>query len=759
MRIVGGKRFFALVMLMGIFSFLFGCGKTQEPVGTEPLQETEVRDLAEFPDGVTLTGFYMNRMGMVMEPYYILKETSEGTCMKITDTCPDVYLGFGMDAGKAEIQPAEYFGRVNMLMEDEHARLICLEEEAAVRQLEACILKYGAMNWDGYEESVSKKGVSDSGTNYQLYLEFSDGKTVKMRGYNVCPDGFLELYQEAVDIFEEEMEASKTDNVGNETVSEVNSPGMELVDMSLADRICGSYLYRPDGEDTDEEYLIEFRYLDEKLVAEVSYQKDFDSVYSRHMAEFWPVLEDVLTSVSENVCRLAVREFSGFSMAGEYWGPETFVELSVAEDGLECRMEDSGAKYVLERLEDAPKMHSEKTLKETFGQIVEAETMEAEELREKEIFGEWYAASMADGSETEMYLLLEEYGLMWLMRKCEGEPMELYRGAYGLEDGVECLVLHVTAERSGYPYMPMVGMWNLEISPDEGAGTVLKMRDVDDTMTLLIGGGAGEVEFSREKSGGAVGIGNAGVSGDAGNSGNSGASGGFGVSENPGLSWADVMVGTLKITLPESWKENLYYDIFYDENSLSSFIHFYEEPDYLDFGGGWLCSLLQIEGNHPDYYRYLPHFDYLGEVICPDGTVFGVVVEYPTDVQASVENMELYGRMYGEIDQMLAGIKPLDVAEYFVGTGGLKEYLLPFSDMYELYEEDLAGFSDEELRIARNEIYARHGRMFHDQELQAHFDDCDWYEGYIEPEDFDESVLSDLEKRNLKIIEEYEQFE
>ena len=58
--------------------------------------------------------------------------------------------------------------------------------------------------------------------------------------------------------------------------------------------------------------------------------------------------------------------------------------------------------------------------------------------------------------------------------------------------------------------------------------------------------------------------------------------------------------------------------------------------------------------------------------------------------------------------------------------------------------------------IGRNEIYARHGRLFNDPEIQEYFNGKAWYKGYIKPEDFDDSVLSDVEKYNLKLIYEVE---
>ncbi len=82
--------------------------------------------------------------------------------------------------------------------------------------------------------------------------------------------------------------------------------------------------------------------------------------------------------------------------------------------------------------------------------------------------------------------------------------------------------------------------------------------------------------------------------------------------------------------------------------------------------------------------------------------------------------------------------------------------IFPDSDVRKLTEEDLKGLTAEELRIARNEIYARHGRRFKDETLQAYFDALPWYFGSVDPADFDESVLNEYERANLKFISDFE---
>lgn len=84
-------------------------------------------------------------------------------------------------------------------------------------------------------------------------------------------------------------------------------------------------------------------------------------------------------------------------------------------------------------------------------------------------------------------------------------------------------------------------------------------------------------------------------------------------------------------------------------------------------------------------------------------------------------------------------------------------YVFADSDKKLLTQADLSGLNAEECKIARNEIYARHGRKFKDAELQAYFNSLDWYEGTIDPDDFDESLLNDIEIANKNLIVAYEE--
>lgn len=84
------------------------------------------------------------------------------------------------------------------------------------------------------------------------------------------------------------------------------------------------------------------------------------------------------------------------------------------------------------------------------------------------------------------------------------------------------------------------------------------------------------------------------------------------------------------------------------------------------------------------------------------------------------------------------------------------EYIFPYSNSQYLTDSDLWSMSSEELRIARNEIYARYGRMFKDQGLQNYFNSKSWYTPSVRPEDFNEQWLNEYEKANAKLIKSFE---
>lgn len=85
------------------------------------------------------------------------------------------------------------------------------------------------------------------------------------------------------------------------------------------------------------------------------------------------------------------------------------------------------------------------------------------------------------------------------------------------------------------------------------------------------------------------------------------------------------------------------------------------------------------------------------------------------------------------------------------------QYILPESNSRYLSRSDVAELSSAvECRLARNEIYARHGRKFKDKSLQEYFNNCSWYTPSIPANQFNNKVLNKYEKANINLIMSYE---
>lgn len=82
--------------------------------------------------------------------------------------------------------------------------------------------------------------------------------------------------------------------------------------------------------------------------------------------------------------------------------------------------------------------------------------------------------------------------------------------------------------------------------------------------------------------------------------------------------------------------------------------------------------------------------------------------------------------------------------------------IFPTSSSTRLSSGDLTGLSAKTLNYARNEIYARNGRLFDSSELQSYFNNKSWYNGTTLPDDFDEDSLSSVEKYNVQLLKSHE---
>ncbi len=83
-----------------------------------------------------------------------------------------------------------------------------------------------------------------------------------------------------------------------------------------------------------------------------------------------------------------------------------------------------------------------------------------------------------------------------------------------------------------------------------------------------------------------------------------------------------------------------------------------------------------------------------------------------------------------------------------------------------LFETDKKYYTKEEfenepmlvIHLAKNEIYARHGYIFTNEDLYNYFMGCIWYSPTCESADFDDDVFNEFERANLEILADLDNY-
>ena len=94
-----------------------------------------------------------------------------------------------------------------------------------------------------------------------------------------------------------------------------------------------------------------------------------------------------------------------------------------------------------------------------------------------------------------------------------------------------------------------------------------------------------------------------------------------------------------------------------------------------------------------------------------------------------------------------------------VQNAGSGDYIFPDSGSRYLSESELYGLSEQQISIAKNEIYARHGRLFVRDDLRQYFQSKSWYRGTVDPKVFDANAdryFNAYEKANVAMIQKYQ---
>jgi len=106
---------------------------------------------------------------------------------------------------------------------------------------------------------------------------------------------------------------------------------------------------------------------------------------------------------------------------------------------------------------------------------------------------------------------------------------------------------------------------------------------------------------------------------------------------------------------------------------------------------------------------------------------------------------EYEAKLNGDVEE------PENNADNYLKTG-----MFPFTSIRKITYNDVQGLSAWELKVMRNEIYARHGFVFQTDELKEYFAAQEWYKplnNNVEAQ----KQLSPLEQENINFIRSYEQ--
>lgn len=192
------------------------------------------------------------------------------------------------------------------------------------------------------------------------------------------------------------------------------------------------------------------------------------------------------------------------------------------------------------------------------------------------------------------------------------------------------------------------------------------------------------------------------------------------------------------VTLPKEWIGRC----MIEENE--SGFSIYQKASYeKNDATGYVCGFFHVK--EPVEYDH-------GKTLIAytdDGTLYYLV--QPTDVPCDTDDEQITGeyiRMCQQVPQLKNSLS-IDASGVHANAD---EYMLPTSSIFRLDPAELAGLSDNGLWIARNEIYARHGRQFANDYLQQYFNRCTWYKGEILPQEFQENLLNQIEKDNLQLL-------
>ena len=214
-----------------------------------------------------------------------------------------------------------------------------------------------------------------------------------------------------------------------------------------------------------------------------------------------------------------------------------------------------------------------------------------------------------------------------------------------------------------------------------------------------------------------------------------------------------------------------------DDNILEGFIQFKQVlsvafRDYNDDGRMDILLLLEYEDLGGQVFRKARvytqddgerefHIDrslseYLGDYTESMGKIFEGISDYGEIPNSLAEEEKLLNE---RMEHYQKSAYYEEITDYWENTREVRDVSNRIDPLYEsdalyLTKEMVAYDPPVVIHLAKNEIYARHGYIFKDQDLYHYFMGCIWYVPVVSPEDFSDAVFNEYEKENLKLLEE-----
>ena len=183
----------------------------------------------------------------------------------------------------------------------------------------------------------------------------------------------------------------------------------------------------------------------------------------------------------------------------------------------------------------------------------------------------------------------------------------------------------------------------------------------------------------------------------------------------------------------------------------------------ISFGAVWLAGILRDQGKsqqRPGYEDSLMVSDQRGskDDSARYRETYGTSAPENSGQEGKGEAaMPAETAGFGESESAQAGLDPGFLESE--GMGAYEpamiqepEFILPESNVRYITYKDIQGLDETALRIAKNEIYARHGRLFQSEDLSQYFQSKSWYQGTIAPNDFSERVFNQFETANVALL-------